>query len=215
MSQKTKTEPLKLFYCQTCSQNVELKGKKEFEEHASACKKSQKLLSDMNEEDEATDMSTPEPQLDTVKVEKQVKKEARAFVIDEVSENSDNLDIIECDGCEFKLGCKYPLSGFKPSLRQNLRDNMQQHYREAHNIECMKFCKQQGCGFRTQSSLQMKYHYRREAGKSQCEVCGKSMKSYNLKSHMKTHSDHHTIDCEHCFRPYGSNQILRQVFLKY
>ena len=209
MSQKTKTEQLKLFYCQTCSQNLELKGELEFEEHARACKKSQKLLSDSNEEDEATEMSTPEPQLDTVKEENQAEKETRAFVINEMSENLDNLDTIECDLCEFKMGCKYPLSGYTPSLRQNLRDNMKRHYSGVHNIEYMKFCKRQGCAFRTQSVLQMKYHIKSEAGKAQCEVCGKSIKSYNLKSHMKTHSDHNTIDCEHCFRPYGSKCILK------
>ena len=209
MSQKTKTEPLKLFYCQTCSQNLELKGELEFQEHARACKKSQKLFSDSNEEDEPTKMSTQEPQLDTIKEEKQVEEGGRAFVIDEVPEDLDKLDTIKCDRCEFKVWCKYPSSGYTPSLRQNLRDNMKRHYDGAHNMEYMKFCMRQGCGFRTQSILQMKYHIKSEAGKAQCEVCGKSIKSYNLKSHMKTHSDLHTIDCEHCSRPYGSKEILK------
>ena len=65
-----------------------------------------------------------------------------------------------------------------------------------------------GCHFRTRSSPLMRNHVRGKAGRAQCEICGKSISSMNIHSHMRTHSDH-TIDCEYCFRPYAGNGMLK------
>ena len=191
----------KLFFCQTCSQNLELKTKDEFEQHASECTSRQMLENDETIEE-------PAPQAVSDLGRKEMEIVAQAYDTAEVSDKSQDVDIIKCDRCEFKLGCKYPSSGYSPSLRQNLRVNMTQHYDEVHNIKDMKICKSQGCHFRTQSNPLMRNHVRGKAGRAQCEICGKSISSMNIHSHMKTHSDH-TIDCEYCFRPYAGNGMLK------
>ena len=51
-----------------------------------------------------------------------------------VSEKSKNLEIFKCDRCDFRLGCKYPSSGYSPSLRRSVEVKMSKHYSEVHNI---------------------------------------------------------------------------------
>ena len=200
-----KTDVLKLFFCQICSQNLELRDRKEFEVHVSTCKQNQMHLSVKMEEDEETQESSSQPEAE------QMEYGAPASVIEDTSRNLDSIDIIKCDRCEFKLGCKYPSSGYSKSLRQSLGDNMEDHYREAHNVENMKFCKRQGCDFRTQSIIQMRNHIRIMSclGKTQCEICGKCISAgHGIKAHMKTHSEQ-TFDCEYCLRPYAKKEMIK------
>ena len=271
---------LKLFFCPSCSQNVELKTKDEYKQHFSLCNRSQMAPSVSIETNEATmplakethksclnderpvptyskmilealnraedgllslrdiktyithrhplfrdmmevkgfqnaimNILTSSPMFyqvprsrywamkdkDQMQISEHLDIAAQSPKIVRESEETDTLDMIKCDMCEFKLECK---------VRQNLRVKMSHHYSEAHSIQNVKICKTKGCQFRTQSHLVMKYHKRKEAGNVQCEICGKSISSSNFKSHMRTHSDL-TIDCEYCFRPYGSSCMLK------
>ena len=211
-----KTDILKLFFCQICSRNLELRDRKEFEMHASTCEQNQVHLSVRMEEDEETQESASQPEAE------QREYGAPASVVEDTSRNLDSIDIIKCDRCEYKLECKYPSSEYSKSLRQSLgynpssgyskslRYNMEDHYREAHNVENMKFCKRQDCDFRTQSPIQMRNHLRIKScvGKIQCEICGKCISAGGIKAHMKTHSEQ-TFDCEHCLRPYAKKEMIK------
>ena len=233
---------LKLFFCPTCSQSLELETKEEYEQHISLCNNSQILPSLSIEIDEATQEPSPQPVANEAhnsswdiqrpklsysqmiaevlnqaedgmmplsdiltcitqrypsyrsrmdvkgwqnairhtlsvsqefhkvprskdckgrghfwtmkdKAETQILEERRhsektctwcrqensekilAPNIIQVSEKSKNLEIIKCDRCDFRLGCKYPSSGYSPSLRRNVAVNMSKHYREVHNIQ--------------------------------------------------------------------------------
>ena len=142
-----------------------------------------------------------------------ISEERRVPVNDiaNVTGESKDVEEIKCHMCEFSLRCDYGREGVfrtTSALRQDACNRMNEHYKEVHNMKNMKICETRGCDFRSQNRILRMKHKRAEAGRTQCEICGISVLAYRIDKHMETHTDR-TFDCEYCFRPYGSDGMLK------
>ena len=194
MSEENTNASLKLFFCPTCSQNLELKSKENFQQHLNLC-------SHISTKDNEGTLPSKALVSERVFLEKRSKTND---VIINISGATEDLEEIKCHLCEFSLLDTEPLHG-----KNNGRWQMRQHYRIIHKIRHMRLCEKRGCDFRSASFKLNRKHRREEAGHSQCEECGVQILTERLEIHKKqVHSDL-TFDCEYCNRPYGNAGHLK------
>ena len=127
--------------------------------------------------------------------------------IDDITNSSvakEDFEEIKCHLCEFSLldtGPNQPMN--------NGRRRMSLHYSEIHKIRHMRLCGRRGCDFRSNNQFLNRKHRIKEAGHTQCEICGHKILALRIEQHKREIHGDLTFDCEYCTRPYGNPQQLR------
>ena len=202
----------KLFFCPTCSKNLELKSNQKFQQHMNMCGQIWDLHHTSTEDSELTGDSIHDPspkQVPDKDIALPPNNGTSDVPIDDITNTSvaiEDFEEIKCHLCEFSLldtGPNQPMN--------NGRRRMSLHYNEIHKIRHMRLCEKRGCDFRSNSHFLNRKHRNEEAGHTQCEICGNKIKADRLEQHKKAIHGDVTFDCEYCARPYGGTHQLRYV----
>ena len=223
ISEKKTKACLKLFFCPTCSQNLELKSGDDFQQHLQLCGQRQTSPQLSTEDDGLTNDLTPSeavPENDNGirnhrSEEEDINTPSTESIpnddnITSTSDTTENFEEIKCHLCEFSLLDTGPLQPiYTTSLTTNGRRWMSQHYSDIHKIRHMRLCEKRGCSFRSTNFKQRRQHRIEHEGHIQCDICGNKILAVRFEQHQREIHGDKTYDCEYCARPYGKLQQLK------
>lgn len=205
---------LRLFMCHVCNSNLELKGKVEFRRHVDQCKKGGADLENESRGEPKIQVGVSSFKCRRCKskflslsdFDKHVIESGDPPTCEEVPDNDDedvNVERLKCDRCDFAF-----TAIANEFNRRNSQHQITKHYKTEHGVQGTWLCGRVGCDFRSDCPKLIRRHREEERGKTQCELCGVTVVSSHLKSHMRIHKDV-TYDCEHCSRPYAQGSALK------
>ena len=209
ISEKKTNACLKLFFCPTCLQNLELKSKEVFQLHLQLCGQRQMSPQLSTKDDELTNDPSPMQVPDITPSNDNVSSLPNADDIT-TNDSTEDFEVIKCHLCEFDLLDTGPL---QPT--NNGRRRMMQHYSDIHKIRNMRLCEKRGCDFRSTIFKLRRQHRIEHEGHAQCEICGNKLRAGRLEKHIQDIHGDKTFDCDYCGRPYGNRQAFRKHLFKH